>query len=353
MPVDRWHRRAYYCARSSGLDHDNGKRRKTMRIGVAFDEGPNDEGDLAALALAPLGEVVPIPASDNMAFRLREARPDIVLNLARGNGSPERRLQVPASLEQLAIPFCGSGSATHSACVERPRLKAALAARGIPTASASVVESLDQLAPFRHRAFPVAIRSARGVSSCFATLVAHDFDDLEAIAAELRAASDEPILIERFLPGESFACVILGNGAESVALPVVSVPNDPYAARPSAHAVQPVRIAHGLAEDIASIAMRAFVALQCRDVARIDIRLSDAGVPHVCGVDPVPGVTSAGDGAMVSAASAAGFDNRELVQRILLVAAAREGLRIPLAPALRRISRHTPPSAHRLGTSTA
>ncbi|MFP5354291.1 MAG: hypothetical protein ACLGIK_03915 [Gemmatimonadota bacterium] len=321
-----------------------------MRIGVAFDAGPNDEGDRAALALAPLGEVVRIPAGDGVGDRLRDARADIVLNLTRGNGSPEQRLHVPASLERLRIPFCGSDSATHSACLERPTLKAMLAARGIPTASASVVTSLDQLAPFRHRAFPVAIRRARGVSSCYATLVAHDFDDLEAIVDELQAAPDEPVLIERFLPGESFACAILGNGAESVTLPVVSVPNDPYATAPGTRLARPVRIAHGLAEDIATIAMRAFVALQCRDVARVDIRLSDAGVPHVCGVDPVPSFGSESDGAMVAAAQAAGLDDRELLQRCLLIAAAREGLRFPLAPTLQRISRHTPPSARRLGT---
>lgn len=341
------------------MDHD-GKRRKTMRIGVAFDDGPNDEGLLAARALAPLGEVVLIPADDAIADRLRDARPDIVLNLARGDGSPERRLHVPASLERLAIPFCGSGVATHSACLERPRLKSALAARGIPTAGFSVVESVERLAPFRQRAFPVAIRRARGVSSCFATLVAHDFDDLESIASELFAAADEPILIERFLPGESFACAILGNGAESVALPVVSVPNDPYAtapaltnARATASAARPVRIAAGLAEDIAGIAMRAFAALHCRDVARVDIRLSDAGVPNVCAVDPIPPFSSDDGAAMAAAARAAGLDHEELLQRCLLVAAAREGLRVPHAPELRRISRHTPPGVRRFGASPA
>lgn len=324
-----------------------------MHIGVAFDGGPNEEAALALRALAPLGEVVPIPASDSLVDLLRVARPDIVLNLARGAGAPERRLRVPASLETLAIPFCGSDAATHSTCIERPRLKAILAARGIPTAAASVVASQGQLAPFRHRAFPVAIRRARGISSCFATLVAHDFDDLEAIVAELRAASDEPVLIERFLPGESFACTILGNGAEAVPLPVVSVPNDPYAATPASPVATPVRIAHGLVEDIASIAMRAFHALSCRDVARIDIRLSDAGVPHVCGVEPVPTFTHNGDGATIAAARAAGVHEEELIQRCLLVAAAREGIRLPLAPALRRISRHTPPAMRRLGTTPA
>lgn len=322
-----------------------GNSAQTMRIGVAFDEGPNDDGALAAVALGALGEVVPIPAGRGVADRLRAARADIVLNLARGDGSPERCLEVPTSLEQLGIPFCGSGSATHSICVERPRLKDTLAARGIPTGGATVVDAPERLAPFRHRAFPVAIRRARGVSSCYATLVAHDFGELESIVAELRAASNEPVLIERFLPGESFACTVLGNGAESIALPIVSVPNDPYATTPSAHAVHPVRIAHGLAEDIASIAMRTFAALHCRDVARVDIRLSDAGIPHVCGVDPVPSFGSDGDGAMASAAHAAGLDQQELVQRCLLVAAAREGIRIPLAPALRRIPRHTPPGA--------
>lgn len=315
-----------------------------MRIGVTCDAGADEEHALATRALAVLGEAVVLPTDDALPQRLRELRPDIVLNLARGVGTPERRLHIPALLEFLQIPFTGSDAVTHATCVARPRLKATLAAHGIPTSGFAVVDSLRQLAPFARRAFPVAVRRARGVDSCFATLVAHDFDELESIASSLLDASREPILVERFLPGDSFACSVLGNGPHAVALPVVAVPNDPFAAAspadlpPGTATGRPTsspavaRIDDGLAEEIEALALRTVRALECRDLARVDVRLSDAGVPNVCSVEPLPPFGERDGGATRRAAQAAGLAVEELVQRCLVLAAERTGIALPLTP---------------------
>ncbi len=346
-----------------------------MRIGVTCDAGPNDERALVARALATLGHPVLLAADDSLPLRLRDERPDIVLNLARGSGTPERRLHVAALLEYLAIPFSGSDAVTHATCVARPRLKAMLAAHGIPTSGFAVVDTLAQLAPFARRAFPVAVRRVRGVDSCFATLVAHDFDELESIAATLLDASREPILLERFLPGDSFACSVLGNGEHAMALPVVAVPNDPFAASAASAAAaasaaltasggaaragehmteanratpRPPRIDDGLAEEIETLALRTVRALGCRDFARVDVRLSDAGVPNVCSVEPLPPFGDSDGGATHSAAQAAGVAAEELVQRCLVVAAERAGIGLPHAPAFPRLPRRAPASGRRL-----
>jgi D-alanine-D-alanine ligase len=326
-----------------------------MQIGVTFDAGPNDERALVTRALAALGHPVHLPADDSLPARLQQQRPLIVLNLARGSGTPERRLHVPALLEFLDIPFSGSDAITHATCVARPRLKATLAAHGIPTTGFAVVDSLAQLAPFARRAFPVVVRRVRGVDSCFATLVAHDFDELESIAATLLDASREPILIERFLPGDSFACSVLGNGDHAIALPVVAVPNDPFAASAATPASAPPeamartgRIDSGLAEEIETLALRTVKALGCRDLARVDVRLSDAGVPNVCGVEPSPPFGDSDGGTTRSAAEAAGLPAEELVQRCLVVAAERAGIGLPNTPAFPPLSRRTPPGGRRV-----
>jgi len=318
-----------------------------MRIGVTVDGTPNEEGDLVERALRPLGEIHFLAADATLPSRLEAARPDIVLNLARGEGRPERRLHVSAFLEYFAIPFSGSDSVTHATCVARTRMKAALAAHGVPTASYAVIDRPAQLEPYARRAFPVSVRRERGVSSCHATLIAHDYDELESIVSELFAVSAEPVLIERFLPGDSFACGILGNGAGAVMLPAIGIPNDPFAAMPT-HAAGVPLCADGLAEEVESIALRAFHALGCRDLARIDIRLSDSGVPNVCAVDTNPSITRAGDQALVTAARAAGLAEEELVQRCLLLAAERCGVRLPAAPPLPRLARRTPTAGTRM-----
>ena len=126
-----------------------------MRIGVTVDGTPNEEGDLVERALRPLGEIHFLAADATLPSRLEAARPDIVLNLARGEGRPERRLHVSAFLEYFAIPFSGSDSVTHATCVARTRMKAALAAHGVPTASYAVIDRPAQLEPYARRAFPV------------------------------------------------------------------------------------------------------------------------------------------------------------------------------------------------------
>ncbi|MEO6446448.1 MAG: hypothetical protein ABIZ91_08875 [Gemmatimonadaceae bacterium] len=319
------------------------------RIGVTFDAGSEDERLHVTNSLEGLGEIVPMAADDSLPGALQQHRPDIVFNLARGRGVYARRFQVPAFLEFFSIPYSGSDALANASCVDRTRMKQVLAYHGIPSAGYTVASTLPDLATFARRSFPVAIRRARGISSCFALMLAHDFDELESIASELFAASSEPIVVEHFLPGDSFACAVLGNGADSAMLPIVSVGADEFAPASSRTDECPARISHGLAEDIESIAVRTYRALHCRDLARIDIRLDHVGVPNVCAVDPLPSFAPGEEGGLVhSAAHAAGIENGELIQRCLLLAAERSDLSLPGMPSFAPVHRRTPPGGMRI-----
>jgi D-alanine-D-alanine ligase len=64
------------------------------------------------------------------------------------------------------------------------------------------------------------------------------------------------------------------------------------------------------------IARETFVALDCRDVARVDLRMDDAGEIYVLEVNPLPGLTP-GYSDLCLIAKAANIDYRSLIGEIL------------------------------------
>ena len=324
------------------------------RIGVTFDESSDDHCIAAERALREMGTVVPLVADQRLPARLREERPDIVVNVARGSEPPSRRLHVAAFLEYFGIPFLGSDALTQATCLQRARMKESLWYHGVPTPAFELIERLEQLLPFARRAYPVAVRRARAVYGSAEAPTANDFSELRHIATGLlETTPGEPLLVERLLPGDAFACAVLGNGAELVILPVIAVDRDAEHRTGEAHARSgrrgvPARLSDGLREAIEAIAIRSWGALGCRDLARIDVQLTDAGLPNVCAVDPLPSLTTDDtEETLLTASRAAGLDDHVLLQRCLLIAAQRAKVSIPRAPRFERLPRHTPPGGIR------
>jgi D-alanine-D-alanine ligase len=64
------------------------------------------------------------------------------------------------------------------------------------------------------------------------------------------------------------------------------------------------------------IARETFVALDCRDVARVDLRMDESGEIYVLEVNPLPGLTP-GYSDLCLIANAANIDYRSLIGEIL------------------------------------
>ncbi len=75
---------------------------------------------------------------------------------------------------------------------------------------------------------------------------------------------------------------------------------------------------------IESAALNAYLALGCRDVARIDFRVAD-GVPYFIEANPLPGL-SPGTSDLVILAEGYGLSHEGLIRRILNIALNRVGL---------------------------
>jgi lysine 2,3-aminomutase len=359
------------------------KRRAPLRIGLAFNLKPtatgvrtpapgalavqtpqpppddlyaewDDEATIAAVesALAEAGEVIRLEAKEDFPLRLREARPDIVFNLAEGLRGANREAHVPAFCEFWGIPYTGSDPMTLSICLDKGRTKELLAAHGIATAAFTVVHRWKDLDGFPGP--PVIVKPLHEGSSKGITQASfcRSRREIEGAVASVLGRYDQPALVERWLPGREFTCAVLGNGGEARVLPIVELN---FAALPDGAVKcysyeakwvwdtpeQPLQIFHcpaavsrECAAQLERTVLAAYRTLRCRDWARIDLRCDAQGVPHVLEVNPIPGILP--DPSMNScfpkAARAAGMDYNAAIMAVLRAGAARYGLQVPNAP---------------------
>ena len=361
--------------RRSGTKRSGPSRRNPLRIGLAFnrkpDEAPavgpadrskgatppldlyaewDDDVTIAALeaALAEAGEVTRLEATGDFPLRLREARPDIVFNVAEGLWGPSREAQVPALCEFWAIPYTGSDPLTLAVCLDKGRAKEILAYQGVPTAQFAVVPGgtrLNGIPPLPVVVKPIHEGSSKGITQAS---LCRTRAEVSRAAGVVWRRYRQPALIERWLPGREFTCAVLGNGRATRVLPIVEVdfealprgaaPLYSYEAkwlwdtpdRPLEIFRCPAPVARRLAHEIERVVLAAYHGLRCRDWARIDLRCDGRGVPHIIEVNPLPGILP--DPAMNScfpkAARAAGLDYGAMIRSVLRAGAARYGIAV-------------------------
>jgi len=300
-------------------------------------------------ALSHLGKVVRLEANEDFPERLRQARPDIVFNIAEGFHGVNREGHVPAICEFYGIPYSGSDPFTLTLCLDKARTKETLAFHGIPTPKFLLVEKLADLYRVAEKLTlplfvkPVHEGSSKGITD---SNLCRDRDQLFRQTEFLLENYRQPVLVEEFLPGKEFTCAVLGNGDEAMVLPLVAMNFEslPKGALPiysfDAKFVWdrpenpldifqcPARITRELQASIERVTLDAFRVLGCRDWARIDVRLDADGRPNVLEVNPLPGILPdpADNSCLPKAARAAGIGYEELIQNCLKYAAARQGV---------------------------
>jgi D-alanine-D-alanine ligase len=302
-------------------------------------------------ALSRLGKVIRLEALEDFPEKLRDARPDIVFNIAEGFHGVNREAHVPAICEFFGIPYTGSDPFTLSLCLDKARTKETLTFHGIPTPKFAVVEEIQEIeSRTADLALPLFVKplhegSSKGITDAN---LCWDRPHLVRQIKFLLENYDQPVLVEEYLPGKEFTCAVLGNGAGAAVLPIVGMNFDslPKGALPiysfDAKFVWdrpenpldifqcPARITRELQASIERVTLDAFRVLGCRDWARIDVRLDAAGVPNVLEVNPLPGILPdpADNSCLPKAARAAGIGYDELIQNCLKYAAARQGVNL-------------------------
>jgi D-alanine--D-alanine ligase len=293
------------------------RRRTALRVGLAFNmkridshAGDDREAEYDApetiqsitKAIESHGhEVVPLEATPEFPRALMASKVDVVFNIAEGMAGRSREAQVPSLCELLGVPYTGSDPATLSICLDKALAKRLLVDIDTP-AFQVLITGREKLRPLR---FPVIVKpnqegTSKGIT---AKSVCDDEAGLREVARELIEKYGQPALVEEYIFGREFTVGLLGERRPRVLPPMEVVflskkterPVYDYACKQDwqKHVRYdcPARLTKDELKAIERTCRTTFMRLGCRDVARIDLRLTPDGRVFIIEVNPLPGLT--------------------------------------------------------------
>lgn len=283
--------------------------------------------DAVCTALGELGHrVTVVEVGPLMLGRLSELDPDAVFNIATGYRTRKDQASIAATLELCGLPFTGSGARGHTVGLHKHLAKATMGIYGIPTPGFRVIDSESALRAetLEGLRFPVIVKPASEGSSVgiSGTSVANDAVSAKAQANRVKEQYGLPVLVEEFVSGREFTVGVIGY-PDPKTLPVEEIvfkKGGMYTydvkSRDTVTPVCPAQIPPEAALEIENLAMRTFHAVGCKDIARVDIRVSPDGRPYVLEINTLPGLMP-GYSEVPRMAEMTGMPYRILIETIL------------------------------------
>ncbi|HTT69635.1 MAG TPA: ATP-grasp domain-containing protein [Anaeromyxobacteraceae bacterium] len=287
-------------------------------------------------AIASYGhEVIDLEATSDLPIQLASTPVDVVFNIAEGFKGRNRESQVPALLELLDIPYTGSDPAALSVSLDKALAKRMVRTHGILTPDYLVMHTGKERLP-RELGFPLLVKpvaegTSKGVTK---KSVVRDENEMREVAREIIGKYRQPALVEEYIRGREFTIGMLGERRPRVLPPMEVVFLDQGDETPiySFEMKQdwndliryevPAKLSERELDRLERAARECFAALGCRDVARIDFRMTPQGRIYFIESNPLPGLAP-GWSDLVLIAQAAGIDYRALIGEILSFAIRR------------------------------
>lgn len=252
---------------------------------------------------------------------------DVVFPLLHGAYGEDGTIQ--GLLEMAGVPYVGSGVLASAAAMDKEFAKKLLRAEGLPVGSYVVLRPGQSLsdADLTRLGLPVFVKPARAGSSIGITKVT-SVDGLGAAVAAARNV-DSKVLVEAAVPGREIECGVLEGAAGGP--PDVSVPAEIRLVRghdwydfeakyldDACEFDMPAHLPADLTEQIRDLARRAFVALDCAGLARVDFFVGAEGQITVNELNTMPGFTPVS--VFPRAWAASGVDYPTLLDRLIRTA---------------------------------
>ncbi len=325
-----------------------------MRVGLTFDlkqryldEGysPHEVAELDSYetieaidsTLQTLGYTVErIGNIKDLVIALGQSRTwDVVFNIAEGLHGLCRESQIPALLDAYRIPYVFSDALTLGVTLHKGLAKAVVRESQVPTADYKVVRNFTDLEtlqlPFPLFIKPVGGGTGMGIDS---NSIVRNRAQLEIGVIQLLAAHAQPVIVETYLSGREFTVGITGTGKDAHVVGVMEIVVDntsdqgvySYATKQNYQDCTTYQIVTGsLAKDCAATALAAWLALDCRDGGRVDLRMDEKEIMNFLEVNPLAGLHPV-DSDLPILARMSGVSYQQLLKRIMDSACKRLGL---------------------------
>jgi D-alanine-D-alanine ligase len=242
---------------------------------------------------------------------------------------------VQGLLELADIPYVGAGVMSSAVGMDKVAMKDLFRSHDLPTPKYLVFKrhewerTPDRVAETvaREIGYPCFVKPANMGSSVGVTK-AHDATELAQALSEA-ARYDRKILVERAVPdAREIECSVLGNDEPIVSVPGEIVPGHEfydYEAKyldESSQLLIPAPIDPALAQHVRELSIKAFLALDCAGMARVDFLLSrTTGELYLSEVNTIPGFTRISMYPKLWEAS--GISYSELIDRLIELAVER------------------------------
>jgi D-alanine-D-alanine ligase len=259
-----------------------------------------DAGTALTLAADPgrRGELLSLGAADVLATV------DVVFPVLHGPYGEDGTIQ--GLLELAGVPYVGAGVLASAAGMDKEFTKKLLAADGLPIGDQVVLRPRDATLSLDDRerlGLPVFVKPARGGSSIGVSRVT-SWDDLDRAIAHARQY-DPKAIVEAAMPGRELECGVLeypDGRIEASILGEIRVAGVgdredgfyDFATKYLEDAAEldvPAKVDDETSDAIRELAIRAFRAVDCQGLARVDFFLTERG-PVINEINTMPGFTT-------------------------------------------------------------
>lgn len=234
---------------------------------------------------------------------------------------------VQGHAETADIAYVGCGVAASAAAMDKALAKRLLVADGLPVARAIALHRGDNYSGetiLETLGLPVFVKPARQGSSVGVSRV----DGLEGLQGALDEAfrHDDKVLVEEFIRAREIECSVLedAEGRLTVSRPGEIIPaashgfysyDAKYVDADGAIVKAPADLSDEIAAEAQEMAERAFRALACAGMARVDFFLRPDGSMIVNEINTIPGFTDIS--MYAKALAAAGISYGEVVETLI------------------------------------
>lgn len=202
--------------------------------------------------------------------------------------------QIQQILDSIDLPYTGSGVDSSRLAMDKVLSRRIFEANGLAVPRYKVFEGKSFPEKWdNHLGLPLVIKPATHGSSIGLSIIDKEQDLKQAV--ELAFSFDERIIIEEYIKGRELTVGIL----EESALPVIEIiPKKIFFDFEAKYQtgmtdyVVPAQITEEVARATKDAALRAHQLLGCSGCSRVDLILSEKGIPYVLEVNTIPGLTS-------------------------------------------------------------
>jgi D-alanine-D-alanine ligase len=273
---------------------------------------------------------------------IEEQRPDLIFNLCESlKGESLHEMHVAGIYELMNVPYTGAATLALGTCLHKVRTKEILLAHGIPTARHVIYSTLEACqADGLSLNYPVIVKPTHedasiGIAN---SSVVYERQLLPDQVAYILKTFDQPALVEEYIDGRELNVAIIGN-ANPMALPISEIDFSklpagyPKIVTYNAKWVKdtpeydgtvgtcPAKLDSCVERRVREIALRAYLLMEIRDYARVDMRLDASNTPYVLEVNPNPDISC--DAGFARSARVAGMDFEDMIAKIVETALER------------------------------